>query len=82
MKKIILFATFVLAGLALNAQTDQDPNKKKENKTPNTTQGRSINEKGVSVKSRSLSKKAKEKPVVTDKDKKNDIKKKDEPKHE
>lgn len=81
MKKIILFASFILAGFAMNAQTDQDPTKKKENKTPNTTQERAINDKGVSVKTRGLSKKTtKNKSVVTEKDQNLETKKKEEPK--
>ena len=84
MKKIILFASLVLAGFAMNAQTEQEPNKKKETKetkAPNTTQGRAINEKGVSVKTRGLSKKtAKEKAIITEKDKKIEPKKNEEAK--
>ncbi len=76
MKKIILFATLVLAGFAMNAQTEQDPNKKKENnKAPNTTQQRSINEKGVSVKTRGLSKKTTKNSAAIDSKKKEEVKK-------
>lgn len=83
MKKIILFASFVLAGLAMNAQSDQDPTKKKDNKTPNTTQERAINDKGISVKTRGVSKKrvkSQDKEVVTEKDQNIEPKKKEEPK--
>lgn len=80
MKKLILFASLLVVGFAANAQSDQEPNKKKDNKTPGTTQERAINEKGVSVKSRSLNKKsAKANPGAgVENSKKDESKKKEE----
>lgn len=60
MKKALILSAMVLMSFVANAQTNQEPEKKKGSKTDSTHAGnqqKSISEKGISGKSTSNSKK-------------------------